>query len=366
MTADGDAIVAARAITQPVAATLHGRAGRRHITGEDFLAADVGGTHARIALVRIQSDADAVPEILSWRVYTCAEHAGLAAIVRAFCAGLGKTPARMVLACAGYVHEGVVVNDNLAWPVEPAALARTLALEAVHVLNDFEALAHALAHVDREDSVPLLLPCEAAATDGGARLVLGPGTGLGVAVQFPGGRPSVLATEAGQIQLAARSGRERAVYELLARGETHVPCERVLSGPGLLRLYRALCELERTPPQWVQPATVSAAATAGSDVLAVEALQLFCGWLGSFAGDLAMLYGARGGVYVAGGFMSGMARFVQRSPFAERFLDKGVMRPYLRGIPVHVVDHGRLGVIGAARWLLAQSPLPRASLGKLR
>uniref|UniRef100_UPI0022525798 glucokinase n=1 Tax=Dyella silvatica TaxID=2992128 RepID=UPI0022525798 len=90
----------------------------------------------------------------------------------------------------------------------------------------------------------------------------------------------------------------------------------------------------------------------GDDVMATAALSLFCGWLGSFVGDLAMLYQATGGIYLAGGFLSHIVAFMRASSFVERFLDKGVMRPFLERVPVYVVDHGQLGVIGAASWFI--------------
>jgi glucokinase len=161
----------------------------------------------------------------------------------------------------------------------------------------------------------------------------------------------VLATEAGQIQLAARVGLEQQVLEQLASPDSHTSYESVLSGPGLCRLYTALCAVHDRYPVLSEPAAITAAALAGDD-MACETLTLFCGWLGSFAGDLVMSYGATGGVYLAGGFLSQIADFMRCSPLIERFLDKGVMRPFMRAIPIRVVDHGQLGVIGAASWYL--------------
>jgi glucokinase len=183
-------------------------------------------------------------------------------------------------------------------------------------------------------------------------VVVGPGTGLGVAVRLPGSPPVVLPTEAGHIQLAARTARERQVLAVLAPTDAHVPYDHVLSGPGLLRVYQALCQIEGVAPACHAPAEVVAAATDGGDALAVETLQVFCGWLGSFTGDLAMLYGATGGVHLAGGFLAQMMDVLRASTFVERFLDKGVVRPFLQTVPVQVVDHAQLGVIGAARWLV--------------
>jgi glucokinase len=177
-----------------------------------------------------------------------------------------------------------------------------------------------------------------------------------VAVRFPGAKPVVLATEAGHIQLAARVGREQQVLAQWAQAHTHVPYDDLLSGPGLMRLYQALCRLEGQPVVYGEPASLVAAACAGEDAMAVDALHMFCEWLGSFAGDLAMLYGATGGIYLAGGFLSRMFGFLEKSAFVSRFLDKGVMSPFLQTVPVHVVDHAQLGVIGAASWLMEQPP----------
>ena len=317
-----------------------------------FLAADVGGTHARVGLIVFEAGQHA-PTVLASHIYRCAEYASLDAIVRAFCDEFAVKPRRLALACAGFLHEGAVVNSNLSWPIMPAAIEKALGLDEVKVLNDFEALAHATAYLDASSVMPLHVPLN---TSGqrieGSVVVVGPGTGLGVAVRLPGLRPVVLATEAGHIQLSARVGREQQIVSELAEPDTHIPYERVLSGPGLLRVYQALCRIESQPVVFETPSAVTEAACADEDALAVEALHVFCGWIGSFAGDLAMLYGASGGIYLAGGFLSRMTEFALGSAFISRFLDKGVMRPFLQTVPVFVVDHGLLGVIGAASRLI--------------
>ena len=324
-----------------------------------LLAADVGGTNARIGLVGFAGrDGNAgrfVPKIVAYRVYKCDEYAGLDEIVRAFCHEHAVKPRQFALACAGLLHDGRVINSNLKWPIEPARLEQSLSLDEVRVLNDFEALAHATAHLDESSVMPLHDPRRNASEVQGAVVVVGPGTGLGVAVRLPGATPVVLATEAGHIQLAARVGREQQVLAQWAAPHTHVPYDDVLSGPGLLRLYQALCRLEGEPVIHHEPAAIVAAACAGEDARAVDALHMFCEWLGSFVGDLAMLYGATGGIYLAGGFLSHMFAFLESSAFVSRFLDKGVMSPFLHTVPVHVVDHAQLGVIGAASWLREQS-----------
>jgi glucokinase len=316
-----------------------------------FLAADVGGTHARIGLVAFRPG-QTTPVMLAYRVYKCADFAGLDAIVRTFCEAFAIKPHRLALACAGFLLDGNVVNNNLLWPVVPADLKRELSLSDVEVLNDFEALAYGTAYLDADSVQTLHHPIQPNSAGNGPVVIVGPGTGLGVAVRLPDAQPKVLATEAGHIQLAARVGREQQVLGELVPADTHVPYDHVLSGPGLLRLYHAVCRLEKVSPMFDEPAAITAAACAGTNAQAVETLQLFCGWLGSYIGDLSMLYGATGGVYLAGGFLSRITDFMAKSSFIERFLDKGVVRPFLQTVPVHVVDHAQLAVIGAASWLM--------------
>ena len=315
-----------------------------------FLAADVGGTHARLGLIAPVAKGGR-PEILAYRTYRCADHPHLEDIIRCFYQETGVQPRELVLACAGYMHAGSVINKNLAWPVMPQAMKEALGLDSVTFLNDLEALAYAVGHLPGHKATILKAPM-ASTPESGPIVIVGPGTGLGAAVWFPGSAPSVMTTEAGHTQLAARVGIEQQVLAQLAQADSHVSYETVLSGPGLHRLYTALCAIRDRYPSLGEPAAIASAALADDDDVAREALTLFCGWLGSFTADLAMLYGATGGIYLAGGFLSSMVDFMQRSPLVDRFLDKGVMRPFLQKVPIRVMDHDRHGVIGAASWHL--------------
>jgi glucokinase len=133
-----------------------------------------------------------------------------------------------------------------------------------------------------------------------------------------------------------------------------VPVEYALSGPGLMNLHAALCALRGGHNDYSSPGEITAAAISGSDPLARESLEVFCGLLGSAVGDMALLYGAQGGVYLAGGILPQIREFLIKSSFVERFLNKGPMRAALERIPVRLVEHGQLGVIGAANWYLGQ------------
>lgn len=356
-----------------------------------FIAADVGGTHTRVALARPVATGGAggtcPVALLHVARYKCADWPGLAEIVADFiaklpAAGHPDRPGAGVLACAGYVQDDRVVNVNLPWSVPLTAMRERLGMQHLAVINDFEALAHAVPHVADAGRRSLLDGRAGAAARadadsdsdadthsgadrvGGLRagpmVVMGPGTGLGCAAILPGRpHPQVLPTEAAHIALAPGTPRELDILRLLARTHPHVPVEHALSGPGLLKLYRAIAELRGEVPRFETPASVTAAALgaepdAAPDPAALEALHTFCALLGSFAADLAVLYRASGGVLLAGGILPQIDAFLWESEFRARFLRKGVMVPFLERVPVHLVDHGNLGVLGAACWWVQQ------------
>ena len=318
-----------------------------------FLAADVGGTHVRLGRVQASGDASRPIDVLDYRKYRCADYPSLAAILADF---LRDNPGLTdcVIASAGYpLADGTVITNNLPWVLSPRAIAETLGL-AVYLVNDFEAVAHAAAYVDASEVLQLTGPAQAPR---GPTLVLGPGTGLGAAVWIPNeGRPVVLATEAGQAALASNSELEMQLVRQMLQGRSHVPIEHALSGPGLLNLYNALCAVRGEQAVHATPDAITAAALAGDDALARESLEVFCGLLGSAVGDMALLYGVQGGIYLAGGILPKIRQFLIDSSFVQRFLDKGSMREALERIPVKLVDHGQLGVVGAASWFLGHKP----------
>ena len=316
-----------------------------------FLAADVGGTYARVALMQVPHDAGREVEVLAYRKLACAEFGGLAELLQSFVDSDVRTTVRhCVLACAGHVKGDEVLNDNSPWPIHLAQLRQSMALEDVAVLNDFEALGYAF---DNGSASGSRLLCGPAVRAEGAILVIGPGTGLGAAVRLPASAGShVLATEAGQMDFAAGSIREREVVAYLAPQGGYVAYERIVSGPGLLTSYAALCALRGETPRLATPGEVTAAAATCSDARAVEAVQIFCASLGSFAGSLAMTFMTTGGVYLAGGFLHSMFTLLERSAFEERFLHGRSVRAFLSRVPVWVTEHGRNGVLGAAQWYL--------------
>lgn len=327
----------------------HRNAVRSVVQERVLLAADVGGTHARVGLVRQCSGGDGPVTVLQYERYACAEWPSLTAVLQRFVADLDR-PVHIdqcAVASAGYVLDDAIVNENLPWPVSIRDIRDSLGLEQLAVINDFEAVAYATQFLTEADTLPII---ENSTPRGhGPVLVMGPGTGLGSAVLLPGeSRATVLATEAGQIALAPGNEREIEILRVFARERTHVSVEDALSGPGLLNLYRAISELRGTPATLQQPTEVTRGALARSDDAAVEALDVFCALLGSFVGDLVVLYGASGGVFLAGGILPQIREVLLASHFRERFFNKGVMRAFLQQVPVRLMEHGQHGVIGAA------------------
>lgn len=323
--------------------------------GDVFIAADVGGTHVRVGLVRGNADPSAPVSVLDYRKYVCADYTGLASILQDFLSHLGG-PAitHGVIASAGYpLEDGTVITNNLPWRLSPGEIRAQLGFDDFRLVNDFEAVAHAAAQVDASQVLQLTGPAIAPAR--GPTLILGPGTGLGAAVYIPTGkRAVVLATEAGQAALTAGNALEMALLAEMLKTRTHVPIEYALSGPGLMNLHAALCTVRGARNPYTTPGEITAAALGGNDALARESLDVFCGLLGSVVGDMALLYGAQGGVYLAGGILPKIRDFLIESSFVPRFLNKGSMREAVERIPVKLVEHGQLGVIGAARWYLDQ------------
>lgn len=316
-----------------------------------FLAADIGGTHARVALMRASHAGTGGVETLAYRVFACADFSMLSELLQAFVNADVQVPVKhCVLACAGQIMGDEVVNDNLAWPIHLTQLRHALGLDEVAVLNDFEALAYALDGSLADDGRHLCGPDMHAS---GPILVIGPGTGLGAALHVPGlDGGFVLGTEAGQMDFAPNSIRERQILAHLAPDGGYVAFEHLVSGPGLLTIYETLCTLHEDTPTLATPEAVTKAAVARGDARAVEAVEIFCASLGNFTGNLAMAFMATGGVYLAGGFLSSIFELLKHSAFEERFLHGRSARALLSQVPVWVTEHGRHGVQGAARWYL--------------
>ena len=305
-----------------------------------LLLADIGGTNARFAL--LPAGAGVRPEPAARFALD-----GFAGIAEAIAGWLearrgARRPRAAVLAVAGPVADNRATLTNRGWTVDGAALAGALGLEAAWVVNDFEALAWSLPHLSGADLFPLG-GGGAPGEPGAPMAVLGPGTGLGVACLLPADR-GVLATEGGHAGLAARDAREAEVIEALRpRFGGHVSAERALSGQGIENLHAAL---GGDPAR--RAAEIARDGVAGTDARCREAMEMFCAMLGGFAGDLALLYGARGGVFVGGGICPRFPEFLAASAFRARFEAKGRFREWLAPVPARLILHPDAAVLGLA------------------
>lgn len=290
-------------------------------------------------------------------VLPSAGHAGLATALRGFCASAGVDPgavAGIAVAVAGPVTGDEVRLTNVGWRFSIAATASELGLDRLIVLNDLQAVALSLSDLGSSDREPIRAP-SAPAPSGAPRAVIGVGTGLGTSLfvpAAPGRNELAIAAEGGHRDLAAATEREWRVVERVATRHGRASAERVLSGPGLVELYRTLAELDGAAPEVLDPPQVAARARAG-EARAREVFALFSAWLGAFCGDLALTTGARGGVDLAGDLLGSLHELFDRDEFQRRFLAKGRFRGWLEAIPVARIVHPNPALLGCERALTA-------------
>ncbi|NLF54770.1 MAG: glucokinase [Thauera phenolivorans] len=309
------------------------------------LVGDIGGTHARFALVTAPG---AAPE--ATRTLRSGDFAGPAEAIAHYLEALpGARPRWCAFGIATPVTGDDVRMTNLDWVFSIRGLRQTLRFERLEVVNDFTALALSLPALAGED---LLAVGGGRPVAGRAIGLLGAGTGLGVSGLIPCGDDYVaLEAEGGHVTLPASDAGEAALLARLATRYPHVSAERALSGPGLLALYEAHAALRGEVGEALTPAEVSARALAGTCPLCVAALGSFCAMLGTVAADLALTLGARGGIYIGGGIVPKLGDFFVRSGFRARFESKGRFSGYLAAIPTWVIRAPHAALIGAARAL---------------
>lgn len=297
---------------------------------ERALVADIGGTNARFAVVHLGT-----LELSDIHQVRCSEHPNLGAALGDYLGGLSDPPDHAALAVAAPVTDADISLTNSIWFFAREELCRNLGLGHLHVLNDFEALALSLPYLAENQLHQI---GGAAPVEHAAKVVLGPGTGLGVAgLVWSGKGWTAVPGEGGHMSLGAEDERQLALLERLRKGRAHLSAERALSGPGLAELYRAVAASHGIEPAELQPNDVLVLGMSGEDELAIEALDLFIAWLARFAGDAALLLGARGGVYLGGGIAPKLTAKLSSGAFRQAFEEKGRRTAYLAPIPVYVI-----------------------------
>jgi glucokinase len=320
-----------------------------------ILSGDIGGTNTRLALVD-QDDAGRF-QLATLQTYPSRRYEGLHEIVAQF---LHEHPAAITAACfgvAGPVKNGRCATMNLTWVVDQRELAGTLGIAEVSVINDLEAMAYGVSCLGPQD-IAVLNPGAPDAI--GHSVVVSPGTGLGEAGMYWDGcnyRP--IATEGGHADFAARNELEIELLRFLLKEYDHVSYERIVSGPGLVNIYRFLRDTQRgEEPPWLadelqqadSAAVISQAAMAKRAPLCERALDLFIELFGAEAGNMALNYMATGGVWLGGGIpVKILDRLKTTDLFMHAFLDKGRLRNRLLEMPVRVILNDKTGLLGAAR-----------------
>ena len=309
------------------------------------VAVDIGGTHARFAIAEVGGGR--VQSIGAATTLKTAEYASFQTAWQAFAAQHGPLPRAAAIAFAGPVKGEALQLTNSHWVVRPALIRERLDVDDFVVINDFGAVAHAVAQATAEDFRHICGP-DLPLPDIGVISVLGPGTGLGVAQLLRrDGHYHVIESEGGHVDFAPLDGFEDGLLAMLRRRMRRVSVERIASGGGLASLYEALAAIEGRPVEPRDDKTLWTAALEGSDSLAVAALDRFCMTLGSVAGDTALAHGA-GAVVIAGGLGARVAGHLPRSGFADRLAAKGRFEPQMRALPVKLITLAEPGLYGAA------------------
>jgi glucokinase len=321
------------------------------------LVGDVGGTNVRFALADIS---EATPRLLGAETFLRDHFATLEAAIEHYlhrAKGYGPRPRGAILAVAGPVTQGSAALTNGRWRMSVDGLQQ--AGFAAQLINDYEALALSVRHLRAEDLGQI---GPAAPVAGQTAAILGAGTGLGVAAALDDGRAGmVAATEGGHTAFAPSGELEIEILRQLAGRFGRVSLERILSGPGLVNLHWALGRITGREGPALEPEEIVTLATQGDDVLCVETLDRFCAIYGAAAGDLALVYGARGGIYLGGGIAPRLLPWLRRGTFRARFEAKGRFAAYVQPISTQVILHPYAALLGAATALRAARPLEAAS-----
>jgi len=306
---------------------------------EQTLLGDIGGTNARFAVLTgdTLSPIDHLP---------VSEHRSMIDAIHGFLRSRQDRNriGAAVLGVAAPVEGGRSVLINSQWVVDADQLRGAFGFKSICLINDFEAIAYALPYLSGHDVKPL---AEGKPQLGESMAVIGPGTGLGMAgVVRRGDRMTIIPTEGGHATLPGTTPREDAVIAHLRQKFGHVSAERVLSGPGLENLHSAIAAVDGVAVSSETAAEIVRQAVDVSCPVSVAAVDMFCAMLGTVAGDLALMFRARAGVYIAGGIAPRIAALLARSEFLARFRAKGRFEPYLESIPTAVIVNPDAAFLG--------------------
>lgn len=313
------------------------------------LVADIGATNARFAI----ADAGGVHDTMTLQ---CADHENIVDAAEHYIKMVSSNinhPKAGMIAIAGPVQGDIFEMTNHVWRFSIKETQQKLKFDHFRVMNDFEAIAHA---VPSMDAAYIEQIGGGAAQKNRTIAVVGPGTGLGVAgLIWDGEKYVVNPCEGGHVTVPARSFREYELIDQLHYKYRHISAERVCSGKGLVNLYNAIRSFDeisiKEAPD-LEPEEIAKKAIAEECKICVEALDLMYGFLGTIAGNLALTYGALSGVYIAGGITAKLGDYIHNSRFREEFVRKGRFENYLDEIPTFLIKHDNIAFVGLQDQLL--------------
>ena len=308
------------------------------------LVGDVGGTNARLALCETETGA-----ISQAKTFSTADYDSLEAVIRFYLEEQKQEIVDGCIAIACPITDDWVEMTNHDWAFSTSKMKTNLGFEHLEIINDFTAVSMAIPMLSEQDVMQF---GGTSAVKDKPVAVYGAGTGLGVAhlvhvdkrwVSLPG--------EGGHVDFAANSEEEDMILEVLREELGHVSAERILSGAGLVNLYRAMVKADGRVPENLKPKDVSQRALDDSCTDCRRALAMFCVVMGRFGGNLALNLGTFGGVYIAGGIVPRFLEFFKASGFRAAFEDKGRFKDYVQNIPVFLITHDQPGLLGAGAHL---------------
>ena len=324
------------------------------------LIADIGGTYARFALEMAKGDFQHINSL------RCADYPDFQATVSAYLATVVATnPAIHVehaaVAIANPVDGDQVSMTNYHWQFSIEEMRLRLGLVTLVIVNDFTALAMALPRLDASDVRQI---GDGEPVQKSVIGLLGPGSGLGVSGLIPSGDGWIsLGSEGGHTSFAPRDEREIAVLRYVWKQYEHVSFERLVSGPGLELIYRALADLAGVAPLALAAPDITQRALDKTDAVCMDTLDVFCALLGTAAANLAVTLGAFGGIYIGGGIVPRLGSYFDASRFRSRFEEKGRFSRYVGSIPTYVITAEQATFIGASAILDAQLRTLKADPG---
>ena len=307
---------------------------------ENWLIADIGASNSRCAVLQ-----STISEPTDVQVFDNNDFASLSELLAGYIESCTRAPRHCALAVAAPVHGDEVRMINRNWSFTGTALANALGLQSVRFLNDFHAIAYALPALDEQSRIAI---GQARKSVDGSMAVLGPGSGLGMAAWI-GNRTDgrVMFGEGGHLTMAGRDRHEDKIIGEFRQQFGHCSAERILSGPGLVALHATMHGLKVSRAEEISGNL--------ANEKCVATMNQFFSFLGTVAAELALITGAFGGVYIAGGIVPACIEQIKASPFRERFEDRNRYREYMQRIPTYVITDPYPGLRGLRTFLLTDS-----------